>query len=158
VSFPDPEVGLVIRYAYLWRDEAVRGREEGVKDRPCLIVLAMKTSDGASQVVVVPITHSPPEPATKAVEIPAATARRLGFDTARSWIITREMNSFVWPGPDLRPAQVGKPGEGPAFGFVPKSLARKVLDAVREHRREGLLTITDREEEDSATSGAKKSP
>ena len=36
---PRPVPGLVVRYSYLWLDEHRRGREEGVKDRPCAIVL-----------------------------------------------------------------------------------------------------------------------
>jgi len=37
-----PEVGLVIRHGYLWWNEARAGREEGVKDRPCVIVHTRK--------------------------------------------------------------------------------------------------------------------
>jgi hypothetical protein len=37
MAFPAP--GLVIRYVYLWSHEWVRGQEEGVKDRPCAIIL-----------------------------------------------------------------------------------------------------------------------
>jgi hypothetical protein len=144
LKLPDPEVGLVIRYAYLWRDQASRGREEGIKDRPCVIVLAVRSKGGAKQVVVVPITHSPPAPGEKAIELPAVTASRLGLDDARSWVVTQELNSFVWPGPDLRPARLGRPMEGPAFGFLPKSLTDKVLDAVRRNRREGQFAMTDR--------------
>jgi hypothetical protein len=31
VSWPVPQPGLVIRYAYLWRREALAGQEEGAK-------------------------------------------------------------------------------------------------------------------------------
>jgi hypothetical protein len=41
VSWPVPRPGLVIRYSYLWESEARQGREEGVKDRPCAIVLVI---------------------------------------------------------------------------------------------------------------------
>jgi hypothetical protein len=46
VSWPTPTPGLVIRYSYLWRNEAAAGREEGVKDRPCAIVLAVEIENG----------------------------------------------------------------------------------------------------------------
>jgi hypothetical protein len=42
MSFPAPETGQVIRYSYLWLNEHKRGREEGIKDRPCAIILAAK--------------------------------------------------------------------------------------------------------------------
>ena len=38
--------GLVLRYSYLWRAEQLRGREEGVKDRPCAVVMVVTQSDG----------------------------------------------------------------------------------------------------------------
>ncbi|MGE3477663.1 MAG: hypothetical protein AB7H70_17820 [Rhodospirillaceae bacterium] len=46
MSFPAPVPGLVIRYSYLWRDEFLKGREEGVKDRPCALVLVTYAEDG----------------------------------------------------------------------------------------------------------------
>lgn len=58
MSWPDPEPGLVIRYAYLWRREAAMGREEGVKDRPCAIVAAVREETDGLRVYVLPITHS----------------------------------------------------------------------------------------------------
>jgi hypothetical protein len=41
LAFPDPIAGMVIRYAYLWRSEYERGLEEGLKDRPCAVLLAV---------------------------------------------------------------------------------------------------------------------
>ena len=41
MSWPEPRPGLVIRFSYLWKPEADAGRVEGVKDRPCAIVLAV---------------------------------------------------------------------------------------------------------------------
>ncbi len=38
MKLPAPEPGSVIRYAYLWADEQRRGREEGRKDRPVLVL------------------------------------------------------------------------------------------------------------------------
>ncbi len=103
MPLPEPRPGLVVRYAYLWRSEAARGREDGSKDRPCVVVLAVHAQGRELVVTVAPITHSPPAAAARAVELPAATKRRLGLDGARSWIVTDDLNRFVWPGPDLRP-------------------------------------------------------
>jgi hypothetical protein len=84
VSLPVPHPSRVIHYAYLWHDEHVRGQEEGVKDRPCVIVLAKHIVGENTMITVAPITHTPPLKPEKAVEIPLPTKQRLGLDTARS--------------------------------------------------------------------------
>jgi len=118
----------VVRYAYLWRREQEEGREEGTKDRPCAVVLALAGEDGGRpRVLVLPITHSPPRAPEDAVELPAATKRRLGLDGERSWVVVGEANRFLWPGPDLRLL----PGRGPesaAYGVLPPDLFRAVRD------------------------------
>lgn len=73
MSLPAPHPGLVIRYAYLWKREYEAGREEGSKDRPCAIIMAVTDDEGESQVLVLPITHTPPYDAADAVEIPLVT-------------------------------------------------------------------------------------
>jgi hypothetical protein len=118
VSLPKPEAGLVIRYSYLWRDEHERGREEGVKDRPCAIIVTLMTRDGTDEVLVVPITHSVPSDPSFGMEIPTAVKKRLGLDDARSWVVLTESNTFAWPGPDLRPIETPK-GRSFTYGLLP---------------------------------------
>jgi len=78
---PNPEPGLVISYAYLWHHEHEAGREEGRKDRPSVIVLAIeREADDATIVTVLPITHSPPADQNSAVEIRLPVKRHVGFD------------------------------------------------------------------------------
>jgi hypothetical protein len=101
--------------------EHTRGQEEGVKERPCAMLLVITGSEGEQKVVVLPITHSPPSDPAQAVEIPAATKRRLGLDADRSWIVLTESNRFTWPGPDLRPVTPGD-AASVAYGFLPKAL------------------------------------
>jgi len=84
LAIPAPERGLVVCYAYVWHSEYLRGREEGVKDRPCVIVLAIEEDDGVCVVTVAPVTHSEPANQDDAVEIPLPTKRRLGLDSTRS--------------------------------------------------------------------------
>jgi hypothetical protein len=81
VPLPEPVHGLVIRYSYLWADEHERGQEEGVKDRPCAIVVMDK--EGEKLVTVLPVTHTPPSDPALAVELPPPTKRRLGLDEPR---------------------------------------------------------------------------
>ncbi len=103
MTWPKPEPGLVIRYSYLWASEADKGRDEGVKDRPCAIVLVV-VGDHRRQIVrVLPITHSAPLNSDDALEIPMPIKLRLGLDDLRSWVVLSEANDFAWPGPDLRP-------------------------------------------------------
>ena len=79
---PHPEPGLVISYAYLWHYEHQAGREEGQKDRPSVIILAVKRETrGATLVTVLPITHSAPADPASAVEIPITSQRTLGSMT-----------------------------------------------------------------------------
>lgn len=103
MTVPHPEPGLVVSYVYLWHHEQQAGRDEGRKDRPCLIVLV--EAEGKEQAVtVLPITTLEPQPGT-AIEIPPAVARHLGLDAAQSWIILNEGNAFLWAGYDLRRIQ-----------------------------------------------------
>jgi hypothetical protein len=101
-TFPKPTPGLVIRYSYLWADEHELGRDEGLKDRPCAVIVVVESSDDTTSVIVLPITHSLPTSDTPAMEIPIETKRRLRLDDDRSWIILSEANQFDWPGFDLR--------------------------------------------------------
>ena len=52
MTFPEPYPGLVIRYSYLWRREHQEGREEGAKDRPRAIIMAVTDEDGEWEVLV----------------------------------------------------------------------------------------------------------
>jgi len=137
VAFPDPVPGLVIRYSYLWSEEFARGQDEGVKDRPCAVVLVSERSDDDRIVTVLPITHTPPQAPTLAIELPATVKRRLGLDDGRSWVVLTEANRFKWPGPDLRPVQSGNAGST-AYGQLPYTLFETIrttfIAAIRARR------------------------
>lgn len=121
MSLPKPEPGLVIRYSYLRLREHREGRDEGGKDRPRAIVLALKGGEDDQHVLVVPITRSPPNMITGTMELPLAVKQHLGLDDARSWIVYSESNLFRWPGPDLRRA-AGRDDGSVAHGFLPPKL------------------------------------
>lgn len=126
MAFPEPVPGLVIRYSYLWWQEHERGQEEGVKDRPCAVVMVVAGDQGRKLVTVLPVTHTPPSPDSLAVEIPHATKQRLGLDDERSWVVLTEANRFVWPGPDLRMQEPGGDPESVAYGLLPRTLFKKI--------------------------------
>jgi hypothetical protein len=134
VSFPEPYAGLVIRYAYLWKREFDTGRDEGTKDRPCAIVMAVIDESGDKEVLVLPITHSPPANPTDAIEIPTVIKNRLGLDSERSWILITEANEFIWPGPDLRPIP-GRDASTIAYGPLPPRFFTYVRDKFLERDR-----------------------
>jgi hypothetical protein len=121
LPFPQPVPGLVLRYSYLWEAEHRRGQEEGVKDRPCAVVVVVTNDQGNEVVTALPITHGPPSNPALAIEIPHATKRRLGLDDERSWVVIAEANRFTWPGPDLRLMPSGDPASV-AYGLLPRAL------------------------------------
>jgi hypothetical protein len=126
-AIPTPEAGLVIGYAYLWHHEHKAGLEEGRKDRPGVIILAVEREmTGATVVIVLPITHTPPAAAGDAVEIPAAVKRHLGLDDQRSWVVVTEGNEFAWPGYDIRKAPNTDRYD---YGLLPPRFFRQVIDA-----------------------------
>jgi hypothetical protein len=126
-AVPTPEAGLVVGYSYLWRRESLAGQDEGLKDRPSVIVLATERAhDSATIVTVLPITHSPPTQPGDAVEIPAPIKRHLGLDGERSWIVVTEGNEFVWPGYDLRTVVRQDRYD---YGFLPPRFFNQVLTA-----------------------------
>jgi hypothetical protein len=143
MALPRPTPGMVVRYAYLWRHEKERRRESGIKDRPCAIVAAVRKARGEVYVMVVPITHRPPDDSSLAVRLPAGVKRHLGLDQSSSWVVDSEVNRFRWPGPDIRPVAAA---EGRfTYGSLPVEIfdevRRKLLD-VYERRK---LTMTTRQ-------------
>lgn len=145
MPLPQPVPGLVIRYSYLWQSEHQRGQEEGIKDRPCAVILVTTDAEGDQVVTVLPVTHTPPSNPALAVEIPHQTKCRLGLDDERSWIVLTEANRFVWPGPDLRQAQ---PGDvmSVAYGLLPRSLFKEVTAKLADAIKARLVRVVSRTE------------
>ena len=126
--------GDVIHYAYLWAYEDREGLVEGRKDRPCAVMIVHASKH---LVGVCPITHTPPN-ADQGVLVPPVTCARLGLDDqAPCWIITTEMNQFVWPGPDIRKAPSGQQ----SYGLMPAALFNKVRTQLLTNQARGLKVI-----------------
>lgn len=143
MPLPEPVPGLVIRYAYLWAAEHRRGQEEGIKDRPCVVVMITTYDAGNRVVTVLPVTRSPPRDHALAVEIPYATKQRLGLDEQASWIIISEANRFTWPGPDIRLGIAGDSASA-AFGLLPRALFKTVQDRLVSALERRLLPVISR--------------
>lgn len=92
-----PAPGDVLVYGYLWSHESEVGRDDPVKERPCVVVLAVG-SGRHPQVLVAPITSRDPG-RSEAIGMAGGV---VGLDRP-SWIIPWELNLFQWPGPDVFP-------------------------------------------------------
>jgi hypothetical protein len=134
----------VISYAYLWHHEYRAGRQEGVKDRPCVIIVSVRNAtDGSTMVRVAPVTHSPPDNPLAAFEIPKAVKRHLGLDSDRSWIVLDEVNEFAWPGFDLRSIPSARGSF--TYGFFPPNLFNAVIAKLVRLWTEGRGKATPRD-------------
>ena len=128
---PEPALGLVVRFDYLWHEEAQRGRIEGAKQRPCAIVVAQTGQGSSARVWLAPITHSPPRQASDAIKIPPRVKAALGLDDVPSWIVTTELNSVAWDDAGIVPATPDRW----AYGFLPMALIKAVVDMTLAHQR-----------------------
>jgi hypothetical protein len=134
VAFPDPKPGLVVRYDYLWSREAAAGRDQG-KERPTCLVAASDSQTKPRYVVLLPITHSPPDAGTVGIEIPAKVKKAIGLDDAPSWVIVSEYNVDEWPNAGLSPLP-GKSGTF-SYGFIPPGLFAQIKARFLQLAREG---------------------
>ncbi|HLF09862.1 MAG TPA: growth inhibitor PemK [Gammaproteobacteria bacterium] len=133
MPYPDPKPGLVISYDYLWRDEHEQGHTLAKKSRPCIIAAVQQTDQGLL-VAVWPITHT----AQEAVPLPPRVAAHLGLDTQPQFIVASETNSFIWPGPDLKPyAGSSREGDVYDYGEIPAALFAAIQAAFAKHRAAG---------------------
>lgn len=141
-SWKTPEPADVISYSYLWAREAETGEESGRKDRPAVVVVARIERQVGALILVAPITHTAPENAAEAIEIPPNVKKQLGLDRDRSWIMLNELNRFIWPGPDIRPVLGGPP----FYDALPDWLFERVRQGILDHNAAGKLKVTKRTE------------
>lgn len=108
-----------------------------------MVVVARIVRAGRTEIIVAPVTHSAPDRPDGAVEMPKRVKQALGLDEARSWVVTSELNCFIWPGPDIRVA----PGrETPVYDAIPEILFNQVREALAKQVAAGRLRITKRDE------------
>ncbi len=92
------------------------------------MILAAPAVAGGTRVYVLPVTHTPPDDPSLAIEIPPRVKQHLGLDDERSWVVLDEINDFLWPGYDVRPV----PGSQPTrvdYGVLPPRFFDKVRTA-----------------------------
>lgn len=140
---PAPQVGQIVRFDYLWRDEALAGQAQGAKDRPCAVVVARRTeSDGSHVVLLAPITHSAPNDNVAAIALPTSSAARAmtGLDDDRSWLIVAEVNFVAWSDPGFVPIAKDRW----SYGHLPRTIAEQASATIADRLRVGRKKIVKR--------------
>lgn len=137
---PRAPVGNIIAYEYLWSSKA-RSRQDCEKIYPTALILSKRDELGSEMVYALGISHMRPRDGRRALELPRKLSRHIGLDDAPQWLYTDEVNVFVWPGPDVRPAQWISQraivGDTCVLGALPvigsawfKSILRKATDSI----------------------------
>lgn len=118
-TIDDLRIGHILRYVYLFREEAAAGSDEGVKER-FVIVLHVDLARG--RVYVLPVTTKG-DGKPGAIPLPAEVAAAAGLDPTSS-VLVSEYNHFQWMGFDIRPV-----GEGFIAGRLPPGFTAKIRAA-----------------------------
>ncbi len=114
-----PGRGAVLNYVYLFAAETDAGRDEGVKERPVVILAA----DDHGYIVVPVTTKGEIDPASS-IAIPADVGRAMGLPhPENSFVVVSEANSFDWMGHDVRDRANGSN----LYGIVPPGFFNKIL-------------------------------
>lgn len=122
-----PRAGDILRYVYLFLAES-RDRDEGVKERPVVVIDA---DPATRRVAVLAVTTKGERYAGKiALPNPVATAAGLAPGSA---VLITEYNAFTWLGYDIRPVV-----NGFVAGRLPPGFANKVLTAVANAKPRGV--------------------
>lgn len=108
-----------------------------------MVVVARIDQAADTLILAAPVTHAAPPNDAEAIEIPANVRKQLGLDRDQSWIMVNELNRFIWPGPDIRPA----PGrETPLYDALPDWLFERVREGILRQNSSGRLKVTKRTE------------
>jgi hypothetical protein len=118
-------------------------QEEGSKDRPCAVVVAVRGEATQWRVYALPITHSEPAVDTREIEIPGSVKARLRLDGERSCVVVSEANHFHSPGLDLR-FLPGALLDSSVYGFLPPGFFRAIRDGFLAADRDRKLALVTR--------------
>ena len=122
--------GDVIRYPYRWTAERDQGRSiEGIKDRPCCLILLIQDAAGRPTIFLAPISSKPPRADQEALSIPDTERRRAGLDRhPDAWIHVDEVNADL-----LNESWYLTPQE--PMGSFSRSFLAKIATAIRANVR-----------------------
>ncbi|MFO1117992.1 MAG: hypothetical protein U1E28_20170 [Beijerinckiaceae bacterium] len=127
----EPRAGDVWRYDYLWRWQDRRGETAGRKPRPVTVVAVLIERRGRTNLFLLPITGSSPDPARLPIEVPEIERRRAGLDDKPLWIVFDEYNHDI-----LEESHVFDPGArvGRFSATFHASLLRLFASSARQKR------------------------
>jgi hypothetical protein len=91
-----PGPGDILNYVYLFAHEQDRGRDEGVKERPVLVLAVT----GRTVLTLAITTRGETYPGTIALPEDVAKGAKLRHPSA---VVVTEYNHFTWLGYDVRP-------------------------------------------------------
>lgn len=127
MALPNPELGLLVHYSYVFHAKTKFIGPAG-KNRPCLIAAVFPDPDDRlnTGVLYLPVTHTPPGPDDVGLELPRDAKFAAGLDAARQWVLVSQGNQDTWP-EDISalPSQPGRFG----YGFLPPGIFRSVQKA-----------------------------
>jgi len=117
VPLPNPELGLIVHYSYLFLPRT-RNIGDAGKNRPCMIMAVFQDPDDPLKngILYLPITHSPPSPDEQGVALPADAKFAAGLDAAPQWVLVSQGNRDTWPEDIFN--LPNQPGVF-AYGFLP---------------------------------------
>ncbi len=132
-----PAPGDVLAYGYLWSHESDNGRDDPVKERPCVVVLAVGEGEHPL-ITLAPITcRDPGRP-----DAIGLSAGALGLGRP-SWIVPWELNVFQWPGPDV--GRAPRPfGAWWRMGALSPELRRRLREGVEAALKTRRARVTRR--------------
>lgn len=137
---PNPCVGLVICYDYLFESEKRKGREEGQKPRPSAVIVA-PAGQSENTVLICAITHTKPDDERDGVLISPADRRWMGLDNKPQWVITDECNLVDWDDAGIIPV----PDTGDwTYGNMTAELGKEVQASAMKNLGEKRLMIISR--------------
>lgn len=106
-----------------------------------IVTAVMRKDSGETDVLVAPITHSPPREADVAIEIPHQVGRHLGLDDERGYIVADQVNTVSWDDAGIVPV---RPGRQWAYGRIPKGLYDQLRAAMLVLLNDRRLKIANR--------------
>jgi len=143
VPLPNPEIGLIVWYSYIFRRKT-RSIGDAGKNRPCVIAAVFPAPEDPLRtgVLYLPVTHAPPGPEDTAIALAANVKFAAGLDGAPAWLIVSEANKDIWP-EDISHFP-GRPGVFHC-GFLPPAALRAAQEAIRGLYLERRFNIVRRE-------------
>jgi hypothetical protein len=144
---PEPQVGMVINYEYIWARQFKDGfkPEDRVKVRPCAILAVVEGKDDVT-VYVSPMTHTAPYQPERSIKLSDDTSARLRMDCNNSWLMVDEVNKFTWPGDCLRRV-FNREKPSYCYGMLPETVLLDARSKMKAFNANKVLSFVPRDQQ-----------